>query len=46
MWDDTEQAYPFIFETVGDWGVTTSVEPPEGFEADYDSLAADVDNEI
>ncbi len=46
VWDDTEQAYPFIFETVGDWSVTTSVAPPEGFVSDYDSLSADVDNEI
>ncbi|MCH8991051.1 MAG: thrombospondin type 3 repeat-containing protein [Acidobacteria bacterium] len=46
LWDETEQAYPFIFETVGDWAVTTSVAPPEGFESDYDSLSADVDNEL
>ena len=46
VWDDTEQAYPFVFETVGDWGVTTAVAPPEGFVADNDSLSADVDSEI
>ncbi len=46
LWDDTEQPYPFIFETIGDWDVTTSVAPPEGFVADNDSLSADVDNEI
>ncbi|MHC4444012.1 MAG: hypothetical protein ACYTBZ_17105 [Planctomycetota bacterium] len=46
LWDDTQQLYPFIFETVGEWGVTTSVAPPEGFMADNESLSAFVDNEI
>ena len=46
VWDGTVQDYPFIFETVGDWGVTTSVAPPEGFVSDYDSLSADVYSEI
>jgi hypothetical protein len=46
IWDDTQQLYPFVFETVGDWDVTTSVTPPEGFEADYDALAAQVNNDL
>lgn len=46
LWDDTEQLYPFVFEAVGDWGVTTTVVPPEGFVSDYDALSADVDNEV
>lgn len=46
IWDDTIQEYPFVFETIGDWGVATSVTPPEGFVADYDSLSVDVDNTI
>jgi hypothetical protein len=46
LWDDTEQLYPFVFETVGDWGVTVSVEPPGGFVSDYDSLSENVDNEV
>jgi hypothetical protein len=46
LWDQTEQAYPFVFETIGEWGVVTAVEPPEGFVADYDSLSADVNNEL
>lgn len=46
VWDDTEQLYPFVFETIGDWGVTASVTPPEGFVADYESLSAEVDNEV
>ena len=27
LWDDTDQLYPFVFETIGDWSVTTSVAP-------------------
>jgi len=46
LWDDTEQLYPFVFETIGDWGVSVSVEPPEGFVTDYESLSEDVDDEI
>ena len=46
LWDDTEQLYPFIFESVGDWGVTTSVTPPEGFVADYPELSQYVDNAL
>jgi hypothetical protein len=46
LWDDTTQLYPFVFETVGDWGVTTTVAPPDGFVTDYDELSEDVDNEI
>jgi hypothetical protein len=41
-WDGTQEYYPFIFESVGDWGVTTSVDPPEGFVADYNLLSAEV----
>jgi hypothetical protein len=44
-WYSTEELYPFVFESVGDWGVTTSVSPPEGFVADNESLAAEVTNE-
>lgn len=46
VWDDTEQLYPFVFETDGDWDVTTSVTPPEGFVSDYDALSASVDSDI
>jgi hypothetical protein len=46
IWDDTVQLYPFVFETIGDWNVTTSVTPPEGFVADYPQLSANVDNEL
>ena len=45
-WDSTQETYPFIFESVGDWGVVTQVIPPEGFVADHDSLEAEVVNEL
>jgi hypothetical protein len=45
-WDSTEELYPFVFESIGDWEVTTSVEPPEGFEADYKALDAPVSDEL
>ena len=45
-WDGTQETYPFIFESIGDWQVTTSVAPPEGFEADQKSLSAEVINEM
>lgn len=46
VWDQPEQPYPFVFESIGEWGVTATIAPPEGFVADYESLAADVDNEL
>jgi len=45
-WNDTEELYPFVFESEGDWNVTTSVSPPEGFVADHDSLAEEVNTEV
>lgn len=45
-WDGEEEYYPFIFESVGDWDVTTAVAPPEGFVADHDVLAEVVTSEI
>ena len=41
-WDSTVETYPFVFETIGDWEVETTVEPPEGFEAAHKSLDAQV----
>ncbi len=46
VWDEIEQEYPFGLESVGDWGVAVTVEPPEGFIADTDSLATEVNSEI
>jgi hypothetical protein len=35
-----------VFETIGDWTVTATVAPPEGFVADYPALTAEVDNSL
>ena len=43
---EEEQQCPLSSRHKGDWGVTVSVEPPEGFVADYGSLSEDVDDEI
>jgi len=45
-WNSTQEFYPFFFESIGDWGVTTSVSPPEGFVTDHDALSTDVNSEI
>ncbi len=44
-WSSETEVYPFVFDSVGDWTVTTSVTPPEGFVADNESLDAEVVNE-
>ncbi|MEA3249781.1 MAG: hypothetical protein U9Q03_05515, partial [Patescibacteria group bacterium] len=44
-WDDTQELYPFVFDSEGDWGVTVTVEPPEGFVADHDELTTDVNTD-
>jgi hypothetical protein len=46
VWDEEEQLYPFGLEAVGDWEVSASVDPPEGFVPDYDSLATDIEDDI
>ncbi len=45
VWSGEAEYYPFIFESLGDWGVTTNVAPPEGFVADHESLSAEVTSE-
>jgi hypothetical protein len=45
-WDGTEELYPFIFESLGDWTVSTSVSPPAGFIADNNSLTEEVNTEL
>jgi hypothetical protein len=45
-WSSTTELYPFVFDSIGDWEVTTSVVPPEGFVSDYDSLSATVSSEL
>jgi hypothetical protein len=45
-WDSKQELYPFVFESVGNWSVTTSVNPPEGFVADRQSLSAEVQSDM
>ena len=45
-WSGESELYPFVFDSIGDWAVTTSVAPPEGFVADYKSLAEEVNTEL
>jgi hypothetical protein len=45
-WDGETELYPFIFESIGDWSVTTSVSPPEGFVADVNSLSEEVNTTL
>ena len=45
-WDSEEELYPFVFDSEGDWTVTTSVTPPEGFVADNDTLNAEVNSDL
>jgi hypothetical protein len=45
-WNSTKELYPFIFETIGNWTVTTSVTPPQGFVADQKSLSVDVNTTL
>lgn len=45
-WSDTQELYPFVFESVGDWGVEVAVTPPEGFVADYNQLSEEVSSSL
>jgi len=45
-WDGTQELYPIVFESIGDWEVTTSVSPPEGFVADNKSLTEQVNTSL
>ena len=45
-WDGPEALYPVVFESKGDWSVTTSVNLPEGFVTDHESLKEDVNTEL
>jgi len=46
VWDGKEAVYPFVFESEGDWSVTTAVNPPKGFVVDRGSLSAEVNKEF
>jgi hypothetical protein len=41
-WTDPVEQYPFILVAEGDWGVETSVTPPDGFVADQPVLSTEV----
>jgi hypothetical protein len=43
-WDSDQEQYPIVMESDGDWSVTTTVEPPEGFVSDYPTLSAEVED--
>jgi hypothetical protein len=45
-WDGTKELYPFVFEAVGSWSLTTSINPPQGFVTDRQSLSAEVQSGI
>ncbi len=39
-WTDSTELYPFVLDAEGEWGVETSVVPPDGFIADHPELSA------
>jgi hypothetical protein len=41
-WTDPVEQYPFVLVAEGDWGVETSVTPPDGFVADEPVLSTEV----
>ena len=45
-WTSPEEQYPFVLIADGDWGLTTSIAPPEGFVADVPELATAVSDAV
>lgn len=45
-WDGTQERYPFVFQSEGEWAVETSVTPPEGFVTDYNNLSTEVNTAL
>jgi hypothetical protein len=45
-WSGTTELYPFVFDSMGDWNVSVSVAPPEGFVANQTTLSAAVNNDL
>ena len=41
-WTDSVEMYPFIMEAEGEWQVTTSITPPEGFVPDVPEISTTV----
>jgi hypothetical protein len=44
-WTSAQELYPFVFRSIGDWSLTTTIEPPKGFVADYKNLPAEVNSD-
>ena len=45
-WTGAQELYPFVFQSVGEWSIATSISPPKGFVADQKVLAADVNTQL
>ncbi len=45
-WDETQESYPVVFESIGEWSAESAVTPPEGFVSDFDVLAEQIDDEV
>ena len=45
-WDSAQELYPFIYETQGQWTVTTTITPPDGFVADKNTITAVVQDAV
>jgi len=41
-WNDPTEMYPFVYVAEGQWDVTTSLTPPDGFVADTPSMSVSV----
>jgi len=42
VWDNEDQQYPFVFQSIGNWGVTAAVAPPDGFVSADPTLSTPV----
>jgi hypothetical protein len=45
-WTAPVEQYPFVLVAEGDWGIETSVTPPDGFVADQPVLSTEVVNNV
>jgi len=45
-WTSPVERYPFVLVAEGDWGIETSVTPPDGFVADQPVLSTEVVNNV
>jgi len=44
-WTSAQELYPFVFRSIGDWSITTTIDPPKGFVTDYQDLVAEVNSD-